>query len=88
MTYRARRRESARVVPVAPDRAAPVEYSVDCAREANRETAETAREGLAAIRLHDQVDVIVLNAELQDAKARSRGSRERAPDAGKDAVGS
>jgi len=36
----------------------------------------------------DEVDVIVLHAELENAKARVRGRRQRAPHGGKHAIGS
>jgi hypothetical protein len=74
------------MVPISPDPAAPAEHLVDRACDANRQGADTARERSPVVGLDDEVDVIVLDTELEDAKARVRGCRERASYSGEHAV--
>ena len=61
---RARRREGTSVISVSPHAASPAECAIDGACDADRETAEPARERPRRIRLGDEMDVIVLDREL------------------------
>ena len=85
VAYRARRRQRARVVAIAPDPAAPPEYVVHRAGETNGQTANAAGERFPVIGLDDEMDVLVLDAELEDAKADARRRGQCAADGGKDA---
>lgn len=68
MPHLARRGELVAVVPVAPDLASPPEHAVHRAGESNREALDTSRQGLAALRLHEQVDVVALHGKVTDTE--------------------
>ena len=58
------------MVPISPQPAAAAEYAVDGPCEANGETADATGERASLVGLDDEVDVIVLDGEMDDAKAR------------------
>jgi len=60
--------QRARVISIAPDRPANAERTIHCARQPNREPSHPAREHVPIRRLDDEVRVIVLDRELDDAK--------------------
>ena len=63
------RPQGARMVSVGPHLAAPSEHAVDGPCQANGESLETADQRRVPVRFDQQVDVIVLNAELEDPEA-------------------
>jgi len=76
------------VVAIGEDATAPVERTVDGTCDPNGKPADAAGQSLPVVGLDDEVDVIVLDAELQDAKPRVRRCAERASHGAKNAVGS
>ena len=80
---RARRREGTSVISVSPHAASPAECAIDGACDADRETAEPARERPRRIRLGDEMDVIVLDRELNNPEIRGRRRQGRGAHAGK-----
>src|SRR5262245_50225774 len=78
MTHLTRRGEPARVIPLAPDRAAATKHAVDRLGRANREPLAAARQGARVVRFDEQMQVIRLHAELKYPEARARGRGERA----------
>ena len=70
---RAGRREGTSVISVSPHAASPAECAIDGACDADRETAEPARERPRRIRLGDEMDVVVLDRELNNPEIRARG---------------
>jgi len=79
-----RRTENTRMIPVRPNSAAPGEDAVDGPSHANGQTLETAHEGRVSVSLDDEMHVIRLHAEVQEAKGVSRGLAERAANHAKD----
>jgi len=65
---RARGGECARVVSVRPDSSATTESEIHRSRETDREAADATGEREPVGRLGDQMDVVVLDAELDDAE--------------------
>ena len=63
--------ELARVVPIRPKTTAAAEEDVDLSRDANRQAARARGERSRVVRFGDEVQVIVLHAEVEDAE-RSR----------------
>jgi hypothetical protein len=59
-----------RVEPVRPDPAAPPECAIDGPGDANGETLDPAREARLLVRLHHQVQMVRLNAEMKNAERR------------------
>lgn len=53
---------------ITPNSPAPPQEVIHISRKANHETTHAAREGLLASSLDDQMHVIVLNREVNDAK--------------------
>src|SRR5690606_12289517 len=72
----ARGRERAPVPAIRPEGTAPKDQAVHAARDANREAAHSGAESALVERLDQQVHVIGLHREVDDAK-RVRGSRIR-----------
>ncbi len=73
----ARRPQRSCVVPVRPDTAAPSKGVVDGLRDADGETLNSAREdALPAIGLDDQMHMVPLHTELEDAEGRARRTAE------------
>ena len=60
----------------APHRAPPHERAVTCAREANGQTNHAARKGRVVVGLYQQMKMIVLHAEVHDAKPPPRSGGE------------
>jgi hypothetical protein len=77
MTDLARRWERAQVVAIVPDLSAAAERAIDRLRDADRETLDAATELTQPVALHDQVDVVALNAEMK--KPKSLRGRLRTP---------
>jgi hypothetical protein len=74
--HRPRRGQRARVAAVTPDRTSPTQRTVDRAGDADRQPAHSATEREFAVCLDDQMQVIILHAELNDTKAASRRARQ------------
>ena len=75
----ARRAERPRMESAAPHGAPPTERAVECAREPYQKAHHSARKGRRVVSFDNQVNVIGLNRELDDAKPRPRRSGEPAP---------
>jgi hypothetical protein len=71
-----RRAKQARVISFGPYRATPTKQAVDRFRQADRQTLHTASEARRLIRFCDQMQMILLNAESQDAEGRCIGRTE------------
>src|SRR5262245_62047821 len=69
MTNGAWGRQRARVISVEPDPPSPTKRAVDGFRKANGESLNAALEYQGCVRLDEQVDVIVLDAELKHSEA-------------------
>jgi hypothetical protein len=78
-----RRLEDARVVTIGKEAAASTKLQVEAAREPNREPLHCARQGGFVIRLHQQMEMVVLDAEVDepDAKTLARLSKDGKNDA-------
>jgi hypothetical protein len=61
------------VVPIRPDAPAPAKGHIDAACGTDGEPTDTVREGASVFRFRDEMDVVVLNGELEDAKRPVRG---------------
>ena len=66
------------VVALRPDRAAAAERPVDGARTTDAETPEASAEIVTTVRLHDQMQVIGLNREVNDTEQVGARRRQRA----------
>jgi hypothetical protein len=55
------------------------EHPIHCLRQPDREALQAADERIAAVRLEEQVHVIVLDAEVEDAESHV-GNRSRRRD--------
>ena len=73
----ARRREITCVIAVGPDSPAPAERAVHGSGQADGETTNAAGEQATVLRLGDEVNVVVLDAEFDDAKLAVRRCRDR-----------
>jgi hypothetical protein len=82
----ARRVERTRVVPVCPNSAAPAERAVDALRDAYRHALEAATKAHVSIRFDEQMDVIVLHAEVEHPESIRRRSSDSAADGAEDVV--
>jgi hypothetical protein len=60
------------VIAIAPDRTAAPQHSVHGLRRADRETLKTAPELRRTVGLDEQVQMIGLNAELEEPKRLAR----------------
>ena len=78
MAHFARRGEAPRVVSIAPHAPAPAKNAVQPPRQSNREPTRTARERQLVGRLDEQMHVIGLHREMDQAKSIARAQRERA----------
>ena len=65
------------MISIPPNGTAPSERSVHGASYADRQAANTAAERPMAIRFDDQMEVIVLRAEVQEPEAIVRRTCER-----------
>jgi hypothetical protein len=79
------RPQQAGVIPVAPDAAMAPERAVDGLRHADREPSHAAFEARRLIRLHQQVQMVGLNTEVQHAKSLGAGGGQRDPRGNEDA---
>jgi hypothetical protein len=64
VTHRPRRGHGTGVVPITPDWALPAEDSVHRTRHADGQAAKSAPQRRQVVRLHEQMDMIVLDAEV------------------------
>ncbi len=62
------------MIPIGPHCTAPMEGAVQASREADRESLDAATPRLWRVGFGDEVDVIVLDAEMEDAKSAARGA--------------
>ncbi len=69
MTDGPRRSQRAGMVAVCADGAAAAQGPVHRARHADRQPTDAARERGAVVGFHDQMEVVVLHAEVDDAEA-------------------
>jgi hypothetical protein len=67
--YLTRSFEQVRVIAVTPDRSSTAQHPIDCLRDADREPLNTARKPRRLVRLHQQVQMIGLNAEVKEPEA-------------------
>src|SRR6185503_6254021 len=72
VAHRAGRRESPGVIPVTEDAPSPPEHAVHRARYPDRQSSNAARQGAPVRSLRDEVDVIVLHAELDHPEPAAR----------------
>ena len=77
MTHLARRCEHPRVISPGPHIAPPSKQVIDGLRDADRQSLEASLERDVSIAFHEQMDVIRLHAELEQAKRRLRCPLER-----------
>jgi hypothetical protein len=68
IAYFARRAEQASVEAIRPHATMACERGVDGLGDANGESLDPTRESRGRVRFDEQVDVVVLNAELENAK--------------------
>jgi hypothetical protein len=87
VAHRARGGEGARVIAIFPHAPPPAERAVHGTGNADGEATHTTRERTGMVCLGDEVEVVVLDGELNDAKARARRRRERTADRREDAGG-
>jgi hypothetical protein len=64
-----RRAQQPGMVPVGPDRATPPAHAIHEAGDPDGQPANTTLERRRPVRFHQQVEMILLNAELQNAEA-------------------
>jgi hypothetical protein len=69
----ARLPQHVRVIPSIPNAPSPSQHAVDGSRDANGNALHTAREPRRRIRLHEQMEMIGLDAEVDEAKGVPRG---------------
>jgi len=86
-----RRPQDARMVSIPPYAASPSEDAVDSLGDPDGEPAHTALEGRRRLRLYQQVQMIFLNAELEDPESwcarRPQGDLDRCEEAGASQAG-
>ena len=68
------------MIAVRTDGTAPAQGAVDCPRYADSQAAHAAREACACIGLDDQMQMVILHAEVHDPKPVVRGRGQRAAD--------
>lgn len=73
------------MVPIDPDRTHPTEDAVDGLRDANRETLDAAGSGRMRIGLDEEMEVVALHRELQQAEPNRRSAGQGALDGREDA---
>src|SRR5262249_10183608 len=84
IAHLARRAEEPGVVSISPEAACAAERAIHRFGHADREATHTTLEVRRPVRFHKQVEVILLNAEVQDAEAIGIGA-ERVPCADEEA---
>jgi hypothetical protein len=85
--HRPRGGERPRVVPVAPDGAAPTEGAVDRPRHPDGKPPEAAAEHSRVIGLDDEMEMVVLDTELEEPEPTVGRRSKRAADGWEDPVG-
>jgi hypothetical protein len=75
------------MISAGPDTPAPGENAIHSARKADREAADAGGQGACIIRLREEVDVIGLHSELDDAEVGTRRRREGPTHGRENAVG-
>jgi hypothetical protein len=76
----ARRAQGAGVIAARPDSSSTCKHAIDRARQTDLDPSNSESQRMGVIGFDDQVQVIVLNGEVQDAKPCIRRRSERAPD--------
>src|SRR5580765_4245204 len=82
----ARRRERPKVVAIVPDPSVSSERAIDRLRDTDRQALDAAAQLTKPVVLEDQVDVVALNAEMEQPKSFRGRLRERRSDRHEDAV--
>jgi hypothetical protein len=82
----ARSRKCTRVVTVCPDLSAAAERAIDRLRNANGEPLKTAAQCSRTVRLDEQMDVIPLHTEVNEAESSPGNSDERCTDGAENVV--
>jgi len=75
------------MIPVGANGTAAPQSAIHRTRHADGQAADSARERRAVVSLHDQMEMVILNAELNDAEATARCSGQRTADARTDTGG-
>ena len=83
IAYFARRRERASMITTRPYRASSAQNAIGRARHPNGQGRHASAERLPVVSLHEEVHVVVLYREVQDAKPGARSLRESATNRGK-----
>jgi hypothetical protein len=86
MSNFARRAEMSCVVTVAPYAPPTPDYPIHRARESNRKSSRAAGERIPVARFDEQVNMIALHGELDEAKSRAGTRGESATDFEKDGL--
>jgi hypothetical protein len=73
------------MVPIAPDRPSAAQCAIDRLRQPHRESLTSACELHPAVGFDQQMHMIPLHAEMQDAKGDTRAGRQRAAHGGEHA---
>jgi len=85
---RARRGQRPRVIAVPEDGSAPPERVVHRTREADHEAAQAVPQRMGVVGLDDEMEMVILRAEMDHAEAAMGGSAKRAADGREDTRGS
>jgi len=86
VTHLARCRERPRVISAGPHIPAPSEHAVDGLRDADSEALKPSLERGVSIAFDEQMDVVGLHAELEQAKRRLRCPLERSSHCAEDVL--
>jgi len=82
----ARRIQRTRMIPIGPNSPVAVERAVDALRDANRQSLDAATQTGVSIRFDEQMDVIVLNAEVEHPESICGRSSESGVDGAEDVL--
>src|SRR5262249_51590136 len=86
VTYRARRGQRTRMIAVGEHAPTPGKRAVHGACEPDRQPADAARKCATVVRLGDEVDVVILDAEFDDPEPGLGRGSDRAAHGGKDSL--
>ena len=78
--------ERSHVISVRPYSAVAAQRTIDRLGDANREALNAASQSNVSVRLEKEVDVIALNAEMDDAEPVGRSLHERGSDGAEDVI--
>ena len=79
IAYLPRRPEHARVVTITPHAPGATERAIDGLRHADGESLDTAPEPRRLVRFYQQMQMVILHAEMKNAEAMSAGRPECCP---------